>query len=191
MPAIAAQPPRIPAAIKWLLGAWLALWLPLHLAAYPASTFLWMCAYGNVLVVLGICLESRLIVSWQAVALLVPQTLYTAEAFARLVTGARGGGVSYLFESALPFEVRALSFFHFLMPVVLIWAVRRIGYDPRALPVQLAAALLVSLASLPVGPINVWCLPLAREHVLMALVLAPLILHVPAHAALIGTTARS
>jgi hypothetical protein len=143
-----------------------------------------MCAYGNVLVVLGICLESRLLLSWQAVALLVPQTLYSAEAFARLVTGARGGGTSYLFESALPFDVRALSFFHFVVPLLLIWAVRRVGYDPRALPVQLAAALVVSLASLPVGPINVWCLPLAREHVLAALILAPLALHVPAHAVL-------
>jgi len=35
----------------------------------------------------------------------------------------------------------------------------------------------VSLASLPVGPNNVWCVPLAREHVLAALVLAPLALH--------------
>ena len=170
----------IPAPIKWLLGVWLALWLPLHLAAYPVSTFLWMCAYGNVVVVLGIIFESRLILSWQAVALLVPQTLYAAEAFARLVTGARGGGTSYLFDPGLPFDVRALSFFHFLMPVLLVWAIRRVGYDRRALPIQLATALVVSVASLPVGPINVWCLPLAREHPLAAVVLVPLALHVPA-----------
>jgi hypothetical protein len=177
----------IPAPIKWLLGAWLALWLPLHLVTYPASTLLWMCGYGNVLVVLGICVESRLILSWQAVALLVPQALYAAEAFARLVTGGRGSGTSYLFEPAVPFEVRALSFFHFLMPVLLVWAVGRVGYDKRALPVQLLAAVMVSLASLPVGPINLWCLPLAREHILAALVLAPLALHWPAHAVLVRT----
>jgi hypothetical protein len=120
-------------AIKCLLAAWLGLWLPLHLLAYPPSTLLWWCGYGNVLVVLGVCLESRLILSWQAVGLLVPQGLYAADALARLVTGARGGGTSYLFDPALPLEVRALSLFHFVLPVVLVWALARRGYDQRAL----------------------------------------------------------
>lgn len=83
----------IPAAAKWAAVVWLAIWLPLHLAAYPPSTFLWWCAHGAVLTVLGLVFESRLVISSQAVALLVPQTLYVAEAVARLVTGARGGGI--------------------------------------------------------------------------------------------------
>jgi len=171
-------------AIKCLLAAWLALWLPLHLLAYPPSTLLWWCGYGNVLVVLGVCLESRLILSWQAVGLLVPQGLYAADALARLVTGARGGGTSYLFDPALPLEVRALSLFHFVMPVVLVWALAGRGYDERALPLQWATTVLVALVALPVGEINLWCLPLARRHVLLALLLGPPLLLLPAHALL-------
>ena len=171
----------IPPAVKWASAAWLALWLPLHLAAYPASTFLWWCAHGAVLAVIGLCLESRLVVSWQAVALLVPQTLYAAEASARLVTGWRGGGTSYLFDPAIPLEVRALSLFHFGMPLLLVWAVRRLGYDRRALLVQVVAGTLVSLASLAVGPINVWYARAAREHPVAALLLSPIVLWVPVH----------
>ena len=171
-------------AIKCLLAAWLGLWLPLHLLAYPPSTLLWWCGYGNVLVVLGVCLESRLILSWQAVGLLVPQGLYAADALARLVTGARGGGTSYLFDPSLPLDVRALSLFHFVLPVVLVWALARRGYDERALPLQWATTVFVALVSLPVGEINLWCLPLARRHVLLALLLGPPLLLLPAHALL-------
>ena len=170
--------------VKWIAAAWLAAWLPLHLAAYPASSFLWWCAHGAVLTVIGLLLESRLVVSWQAVALLVPQTLFVAEALARLVTGARGGGTSYLFDPGVPLAVRALSSFHFAMPFVLVWAVRRLGYDRRALPLAIVAGTIVSVASLAVGPINLWVWPWARDHRVVALLLAPLLLWLPAHIAL-------
>jgi len=165
-------------AIKLLLGAWLLLWLPLHLVAYPPSTFLWLCAYGNVLIVAGVCCESRLVVSWQAVALLVPHGLYIADALHH------GRATAYLFDPSTPFAVRSLSLFHFAMPAVLLFAVARLGYDRRALPLQLATAVVVFAISLAVGPINVWISPVAREHVVATLVLAPLALHLPAHLAL-------
>ncbi len=171
----------IPPAVKWAAAMWLALWLPLHLVAYPAWTLAWWCAHGAILAVVGLCLGSRLILSWQAVALLVPMGLYVAEALARLVTGLRGGGTSYLFDAAIPAFVRALSLFHFGMPLLLVWAVRRVGYDRRALPLQLVAGTLVSLASLGIGPINLWYTRAAREQPLAALLLSPLVLWAPAH----------
>jgi hypothetical protein len=162
-------------AVKVLLAAWLFLWLPLHVVFYPLTTFLWLCAYGNVLVVIGVCCESRLIVSWQAVALLVPQLLYAANA------ALHGRATAYLFNHAIPFAVRALSLFHFVMPLLLLFAVARLGYDTRALPLQLATAVVLFAVCLPVGPINVWTSSFARQHVAVTLLLAPLVLHVPAH----------
>lgn len=171
--------------IKWLLGAWLALWLPLHLMAYPASTFLWPCAYGNVLIVIGVCCESRLLVSWQAVALLLPQLVYLAD------VARKGAATAYLFDPATPFAVRSLSLFHFAMPLILLFAVARLGYDKRALPLQLATCVVVLAVSLGAGPINVWVLPAARQHVIVTMALAPLTLHLPAHAALRVLTSGS
>ena len=181
--------PVIPRPAKWLAAAWLAAWVPLHLAAYPASSFLWWCAHGAVITVIGLVLESRLVVSWQAVALLVPQILFVAEALARLVTGARGGGTSYLFDPSVPLAVRALSSFHFVMPVLLVWAVRRLGYDRRALPLAIVVGTLVNVVSLAVGPINLWVWPWARAHPMSGLLLAPLLLWGPSHLVLKRTAA--
>ena len=174
----------IPRAARWAALVWLAAWLPLHLVASPPWTLLWWCGHGAILTVMGLWCGSRLVVSWQAVALLVPQTLYAADALARLVTGARGGGTSYLFDAAVPWPVRALSSFHFAMPIVLVWAARRLGYDRRALPVQLVAGTVVGLVSLPFGAINAWALPAARAHVVATLILTPLVLWLPADALL-------
>jgi hypothetical protein len=174
----------IPRAARWAALAWLAVWLPLHLVAYPPWTLLWWCAHGAVIAAAGLFLGSRLLVSWQAVALVVPQTLYAADALARLVTGIRGGGTSYLFDASVPGPVRALSTFHFFMPFVLVWAVRRLGYDRRALALQIVAGTAVAVASLPFGAINAWIVPAARDHVAATLVLSPIALWWPADAIL-------
>ena len=171
----------IPRRAKLVAALWLAVWLPLHLAAYPPSSFLWWCAHGAVLTVIGLVLESRLLVSWQAVALLVPQTMFVAEALARLVTGARGGGTSYLFDPAIPFGVRALSSFHFAMPIVLVWAVRRLGYDRRGLLLAVVGGTVLNgLTMNRLEPVNIWVWPWGREHPAAAILLAPLLLWLPA-----------
>jgi hypothetical protein len=166
--------------VKWAAGLWLAVWLPLHLAVYPPSSFLWWCAHGAVLVVIGLIAESRLLISWQAVALLVPQAMFVAEALARLATGARGGGTSYLFDPAVPAWVRLLSSFHFAMPFVLVWAVRRLGYDRRGLVLAIGAGTLLNALTLSMGPVNLWVWPWARAHPIPALVLAAPLLWLPA-----------
>ena len=175
----------IPRRAKLLATLWLAAWLPLHLWAYPPSSFLWWCAHGAVLTVIGLLLESRLLLSWQAVALLVPQTMFVAEALARLVTGARGGGTSYLFDPAIPFGVRALSSFHFAMPLVLVWAVRRLGYDRRGLFLAAVAGTTLNVLTMNrAEPVNLWVWPWGRDHPAAALVLAAFALWLPADRAL-------
>lgn len=153
----------IPAAVKIALLAWLAVWMPLRAAAYPASSWLDFCAFGSVILTIGIVMESRLLVSWQAIALTIGQFLYILDALlARQIT-------SYLF--AAPVEVRVLSLFHFVLPFVAIYAVRRLGYDRRALPLQLAVAAVI--------------IPLRyADHLLLASVIFPLVCWVPAHVAL-------
>jgi hypothetical protein len=169
----------IPRRAKWAAALWLAVWLPLHLAAHPPSSFLWWCAHGAVLTVIGLLLESRILISWQAVALIVPQAMFVAEALARAITGARGGGTSYLFDPAIPFAVRALSSFHFAMPIVLVWAVRRLGYDRRGLLLAVVLGTLLNLGTMTMDPVNLWVWPWGREHPIAALVLAPFALWLP------------
>lgn len=131
----------IPLGVKLALLAWVVVWLPLRVASRPLPTVLAFCVFGSVILVAGICLENRLLVSWQALALTIPQLVYIANVLAG------GAETAYLFDPRTPLEVRALSYYHFVIPVICIYAVWRLGYDRRALPLQIAVAAIVLAVS--------------------------------------------
>jgi hypothetical protein len=175
--------------IKWLIGVWVIVWCVLHLRAYPAATFLWFCAYGNVVIAAGVLLESRFLLSWQAVALLVPQAIYIGDALVQLLGRRHAGGTAYLFDAATPFAVRALSLFHFVMPLILAWSVVRLGYDRRALPMQLLTSAIVLPLSYSFGAMHINEVGSSPEQLLLAFLVYALI-YVATHIALV-TLCRS
>jgi len=129
---------RIPLWLKLAWTAWILAWAPLYWKHYGAQNFLYFCDLGNLLIGIGLWLESRLILSWQAVGLLVFQTLYTLDLIAAMVFGTHPfGGTEYMFDPAIPFLVRLLGLYHLAVPVLLLWVVRRLGYDPNALKYQI------------------------------------------------------
>src|SRR6266436_7718717 len=76
---------RIPLWLKLAWTAWLLVWAPLYWKHYGAQNFLYFCDLGNLLIAIGLWMESRLILSWQAVGLLVFQTLYAVDLIVALV----------------------------------------------------------------------------------------------------------
>jgi hypothetical protein len=52
-----------------------------------------------------------------------------------------------MFDPRKPLYLRALSLFHVAVPVLLLWMVQRLGYDPRAWAFQTAVALVVLAVS--------------------------------------------
>ena len=84
----------------------------------------------------GLWLQSPLLLSMQAVGILVPQTVWVADFLARLLGFRFLGMTGYMFDPAYPQWVRGVSLFHGWLPLLLLWAVRRVGYDRRALGVQ-------------------------------------------------------
>ncbi|MBM3801647.1 MAG: hypothetical protein FJW26_04960 [Acidimicrobiia bacterium] len=62
------------------------------------------------------------------------------------------GGTEYLWDAHFPLAVRLLTLFHLVWPVLLIWALRRVGYDRRALQWQTAFAVAVLVVSRCVQP---------------------------------------
>lgn len=127
----------IPWSVKVALAAWLVVWLPLRVASRPLPTMLAFCVFGSVILVIGICLEHRLLVSWQALALTIPQLVYIGN----VVAG--GAETAYLFDQRVPIDVRALSYYHFVIPAICMYGVWRLGYDRRALPLQIVTAAVV------------------------------------------------
>jgi len=128
---------RIPLWLKISWTVFVAVWAPLYWHQYGPQNFLFYCDLGNLLITVGLWLESRLIISWQAVGLLVFQSLYAVDLLGALLLRRHAfGGTEYMFDSAIPVFVRALGLYHIVVPVLLLWAVRRLGYDRRGWKLQ-------------------------------------------------------
>ena len=128
---------RIPLWLKVSWTVWVIVWAPLYWRQYGVHNFLFFCDLGNLLIAVGLWLESPLIFSWQATGLLLFQTLYTVDLVGALATGKHIiGGTEYMFDPNIPLLIRLLSLFHVATPPLLLWALWRLGYDPRGWKLQ-------------------------------------------------------
>ena len=186
----------IPLWLKVAYTLMVATIVPVYFVHYGVLNFLWFSDIA--LIVTGIALwdENRLLASMMAVAVLLPEALWNLSFFARLLGVRVSGLADYMFDGAIPLWIRGLSLFHIPMPLVLLWMLRTLGYDPRALPAQTALAWVVFpvtyVLSEPKDNIN-WVfgpgpqpqgrLP-PRVYLALLLIVFPLIVYVPTHFAL-------
>ncbi|HEY7039994.1 MAG TPA: membrane-associated protein [Methylomirabilota bacterium] len=107
--------------------------VPVYWAHYGPRNFLWFSDIALLGSGLAVWLESPLLASMMALAVLLPELAWNLDFFGRLLTGHSMLGMSaYMFDRTLPRYLRALSLFHVLLPVWLLWLVARLGYDRRA-----------------------------------------------------------
>ena len=186
---------RIPLWLKIAWTAWLLVWGPVYWKHYGAQNFLYFCDLGNFLIAIALWMESRLIFSWQAAGLLIFQTFYVLDLLGALLSGRHViGGTEYMFNPAIPGLVRVLGLYHLVVPPLLLWAVRRLGYDDGGWKWQ-------TLLTCIVVPVNFfwrsqydvnWARGIGHEQHLMPpwlyligyLVVAPLVVYWPTHLAL-------
>lgn len=124
---------RVPLPVKLLYTLFLCVLVPLYWRAYGPANFLW----GSDIALLFICValwtEHPLPNSMMAVGLLPFEVAWTID----FLSGAQLAGVTrYIFEAERPLYLRGLSLFHIMLPVVMIYLLRRLGYDRRALMAQ-------------------------------------------------------
>lgn len=135
---------HVPLWLKIAWTVWLLAWAPVYWRQYGAQNFLFFCDIGNILVGIGLWMESALIFSWVACGLLVIQSLYTIDLAGAVLTGRHLiGGTEYMFDPNLPLFIRLLSLFHVVTPPLLLWAIWRLGYDSRGWKFQTATAWIV------------------------------------------------
>ena len=135
---------RVPLWLKIGWTIWLIVWAPIYWRQYGLQNFLFFCDIGNVLIGIGLWLESPLIFSWVACGLLFFQTLYTIDLVGALLSGRHIiGGTEYMFDSNIPLVIRLLSLFHVVTPPLLLWGVWRLGYDRRGWLFQTLTAVVV------------------------------------------------
>jgi hypothetical protein len=124
----------------------MALWAPTYAAAWGWRNFFALCDVAVILTCLGLWWQSARLLSAQVLVAVMAGALWAADAGGRLLTGRHlFGGTEYMWNASVPLFIRLLSLFHLVLPLVLVAALRRTGYDRRGLPLQvgLTAALLV------------------------------------------------
>jgi hypothetical protein len=135
---------RLPLWLKIGWTIWLLVWAPMYYRQYGAQNFLFFCDIGNILIGIGLWLESALIFSWVACGVLLFQTLYTIDLAGALLTERHFiGGTEYMFDPGLPLIMRVLSLFHVATPPLLLWAICRLGYDRRGWKLQMLTTFIV------------------------------------------------
>jgi hypothetical protein len=138
--------------LRWGALVWMAVWLPAYVRVWGWWNLLHWCDAAVILTCVGLWFGSPALLSSQAVSALFAGVLWLANVGCRALTGrffARGS--EYMWDPQYPLWVRLLSFFHVLLPAVLLYGLWKVGYDRRGLALQaaIAALLLVGARFLP------------------------------------------
>jgi hypothetical protein len=127
--------------LRWVALLWLAVWFPAYWRVWGWQNFLQLCDLAVFLTCLGLWRGSALLLSSQAVGAIVVNAVWTLDVAWRAAVGRHLiGGTEYMWDTRFPLWVRLLSLYHVVLPVLLVWAVRRVGYDARGWKLQAAIA---------------------------------------------------
>ena len=181
----------LPIEPKVAYTAFVAVLVPVYLRQYGPGNFLWFSDIALFAGCLALWLELPLLASMQAIAVLIPELLWTADFVLRLARGrGLGGGTmtQYMFDASIPRATRALSLFHLWLPPALIWMVWRMGYDRHALAVQAVSGGILVIASRfltdPKENVNwahQWPSLRGPWPVVLGVLLMPVVFYLPAH----------
>jgi len=158
---------RLPLWIKLAYTGFMAVLVPVYWAKYGPTNFLYFCDVALFLILAAVWTESALFAGMAAVGIILPQMLWCADFAGHLAGFKLTGMTDYMFDAGRPLYLRGLSLFHGWLPFLLLFLVKRLGYDRRALPAWTALAWALMLVcffflpapgSLPAGaktPVNI------------------------------------
>ena len=169
--------------------------IPIYWKQYGPANFLWFSDIALLTIVAALWLESSLLTSMMALAVVLLDVAWNVDFFTRLTVGKSVTGLgAYMFDPKISRTIRAISLFHIVFPLLLLWMLHRLGYDSRALIAQtLLAWVVLPLTYLfrnsSTENIN-WIrgfgnkpqqsLP-AHLHLILLMILFPLIIYLPSH----------
>ena len=184
----------IPLWLKISYTLFLCILIPVYWRQYGPSNFLWFSDIALFVTAASLWLESSLLASMMAVSVVVLESIWIIDFLIGLIIGSSVIGLSaYMFDSKIPLSIRALSLFHVVLPVLLLWLLYRLGYDRRALLAQTLLAWMVLPLSYfltkPSDNVN-WVYGLgggtqkwmpAPLYLVLLMIAFPLVLYLPTH----------
>lgn len=168
--------------------------VPVYYVQHGPANFLWFSDIALFGLTVALWLESPLIASTIAVAVLLPEAVWVASFVSGLLFGRTLSTLAgYMFDPGIPRYLRALSLFHLALPPAILWMLYRYGYDERALTVQTLVAWVVLPATYFLAPpeknVN-WVRGFGHPpksvvpphwHVLLMMAAYPLVVYLPTH----------
>jgi hypothetical protein len=127
------ETPRLPLVLKLLVSAFLLVMVPVYYTNYGPTNFLYFCDVALLLCFISLWTERALPASMAAVGILLPQALWCVDFVGELAGVRLVGLTSYMFDENRSLFLRGLSFFHGWLPFLLVFLLKRLGYDRRAL----------------------------------------------------------
>ncbi len=182
----------LPLWLKIAYTAWMILWVPAYAGHYGPHNFLWLCDIANFIILIALWTESRLLLSSQLVAVLLVDLFWMVDLAIALIAGFHPiGGTEYMLDRTSPLFIRLLSLFHVFVPLLLLFAISRLGFHRKGLLLQTAlTAIVLPLTYLLTDPeknINWVFGPFGRMqetmdpllYLLIAIIAYPLALYLP------------
>ena len=134
----------MPLWLKFSYTLFICILVPVYWKQYGPGNFLWFSDIALFVTAAALWLESSLLASMMAVSVVVLESIWIIDFLIGLIAGTSVIGLSsYMFDSKIPLSIRALSLFHVLLPILLLWLLYRLGYDRRALFAQTLLAWIV------------------------------------------------
>jgi hypothetical protein len=123
---------RVPLWLKCSFTGFVALLVPCYWRLYGPTNFLYFCDLSLFFTLAAVWTESALLASMPAVGILLPQAFWMLDFLSTAAGHPLFGLTTYMFDSRNPLLTRGLSFFHFWLPIVIVYLLSRLGYDRRA-----------------------------------------------------------
>ena len=119
--------------LKLVVSAFLLVMVPVYYLNYGPTNFLYFCDIALLLCFVSLWTERALFASMAAVGILLPQALWCLDFLGELLGVHLVGLTAYMFDPNRSLFLRGLSFFHGWLPFLLVFLLKRLGYDRRAL----------------------------------------------------------
>jgi hypothetical protein len=142
---------------RWIALAWLLFFLPYGWTQLGPWNLVYFCDVAVILTCIGLWTGSGLLLASQALFSILVQGVWTLDILLRLHTGrSLIPGTEWMLNPEIPLFFKMVSLFHAVWPFLLIWSLRRVGYDRRGLPLQaVITVVVVCLSRLAPAKLNI------------------------------------
>lgn len=135
----------VPFGVKISYYTFMAILVPSYAFSYPLVNFLNLCDVHLFMVLISFLTDKHILISMSAVGILFPQLLWCLD-FISLTLGINFiGTTAYMYDEKISLYLRFLSLFHGWFPFFLLYLIKRLGYDKRALYYQVSLCLSLCL----------------------------------------------